>query len=141
MGQRRYNSEMFEKMKVATKKRIEMVDITAEIKQLVGKAKVDQGLIHVYCPHTTAAITVNENYDASVQRDISETLSSLIPHQRNYTHTEGNADAHIKSAIVGSSRTLFIQGGQVCLGTWQGIYFCEFDGPRTREVWIRITKE
>jgi secondary thiamine-phosphate synthase enzyme len=140
MEPHRYTFGMVEKMKVNTKKRTEMVDITAEIKKIVGKVKMEQGLIHVYCPHTTAAITVNENYDASVQRDISETLSSLIPHHSSYAHTEGNADAHIKSAIVGSSRTIFIQGGEVCLGTWQGIYFCEFDGPRTREVWIKFVR-
>lgn len=117
-----------------------MVDITAEIQGVISKAKMEEGLIHVYCPHTTAAITVNENCDESVQRDINETLSSLIPHQRNYTHTEGNADAHIKAAIMGSSRTLFVQGGKISLGTWQGIFFCEFDGPRTRETWLRLIK-
>lgn len=115
-----------------------MVDITTKIQEVIGKTKVEQGVVHVYCPHTTAAITINENYDESVQRDISETLNSLIPHHAKYTHTEGNADAHIKAAIVGSSRTLFIQGGKVSLGRWQGVFFCEFDGPRTREVWLRL---
>jgi secondary thiamine-phosphate synthase enzyme len=131
---------MIKKTKVSTKKRIQMVDITAEIQEVISKAKMDEGLVHVYCPHTTAAITVNENCDESVQKDISETLGSLIPHHSDYAHTEGNADAHIKAAIMGSSRTLFVQDGKISLGTWQGVFFCEFDGPRTREIWLRIVK-
>jgi secondary thiamine-phosphate synthase enzyme len=118
-----------------------MVDITSEIQDLVKKAKINDGIVHVYCPHTTAAVTVNENYDESVQKDIGETLSKIIPHRGGYAHSEGNADAHIKSALMGSSRTLLVEGGKVTLGSWQGIFFCEFDGPRTREIWIRITKE
>jgi len=118
-----------------------MVDITSEIQKLVARTKTIDGLVHVYCPHTTAAVTVNENYDGSVQKDISETLSKIIPHSGGYAHTEGNADAHIKSALMGSSRTLFIEGGKISLGSWQGIFLCEFDGPRTREIWVRITKE
>ena len=131
---------MIKKIEVTTKKRTQTVDITAKIQEVIGKTKTEQGLVHVYCPHTTAAITVNENYDESVQRDISETLNALIPHHANYAHTEGNADAHIKAAIMGSSRTLFIQGGKISLGRWQGIFFCEFDGPRTREVWLFLSK-
>jgi len=121
--------------------RVQMVDITSEIQKLVARTKTIDGLVHVYCPHTTAAVTVNENYDGSVQKDISETLSKIIPHSGGYAHTEGNADAHIKSALMGSSRTLFIEGGKISLGSWQGIFLCEFDGPRTREIWVRITKE
>jgi len=120
--------------------RVQMVDITAEIQKLVAKTKTIDGLVHVYCPHTTAAVTVNENYDESVQKDIGETLSKIIPHSGGYAHTEGNADAHIKSALMGSSRTLFIEGGKISLGSWQGIFLCEFDGPRTREIWIKFTK-
>jgi secondary thiamine-phosphate synthase enzyme len=131
---------MIKKIEVNTRKRTQMVDITAKIQEVVGKTKTEQGLIHVYCPHTTAAITVNENYDESVQSDITETLNSLIPHHANYAHTEGNADAHIKASIMGSSRTLFIQSGKISLGRWQGVFFCEFDGPRTREVWLRLIK-
>lgn len=117
-----------------------MVDITAEIQKLAAKTKTIDGLVHVYCPHTTAAVTVNENYDESVQKDIGETLSRIIPHSGGYAHSEGNADAHIKSALMGSSRTLFIEGGKISLGSWQGIFLCEFDGPRTREIWVKFLR-
>ena len=129
---------MIEKISVSTKKREQMIDITAEIQKIITRSKAKQGVVYVYCPHTTAAVTVNENYDASVQHDISSTLNKLIPHDSNYTHTEGNSDAHIKAALMGSSRTLFIEGGKISFGSWQGIFFCEFDGPRTREIWIKI---
>ncbi len=132
---------MFEKLKVSTPTRNQLVDITSQIQTLVDKHKVKDGILYVFCPHTTAAVTVNENYDPSVQSDISDTLSKLIPHRAGYAHTEGNADAHIKAALVGSSRTLFVQSGKISLGQWQGIYLCEFDGPRTREVWVKIFKE
>ena len=132
---------MLEKIKVSTHQRNELVDITEKVKTVVKKNKTKQGTVHVYCPHTTAAITVNENADPSVQSDISSTLSTLIPHQGNYAHMEGNADAHVKAAIVGSSRTLFVQDNRIAFGTWQGIYLCEFDGPRTREVWVKVIEE
>ncbi len=132
---------MIQKMKVKTEQRVQMVDITGGIQRLIDRAAAKSGIASIFCPHTTAAITINENADASVQSDICETLSSLIPHHSRYAHTEGNADAHVKSALTGSSRTVFIDGGKLCLGTWQGIFFCEFDGPRTREVWVRILKD
>lgn len=131
---------MIEKIKISTKNRNELVDITNEVKKIIEKNKIKDGVIHIFCPHTTAAITINENYDPSVQEDITNALEKLIPYRGNYSHTEGNADAHIKAAIVGSSRTLFIEDGKLAFGTWQGIFFCEFDGPRTREVWVKIIK-
>jgi secondary thiamine-phosphate synthase enzyme len=131
---------MIQKISVSTKMRDQMVDITAEVQKIVAKTKIDEGVVHVYCPHTTAAVTINENYDESVQKDIGETLSKVIPHRGGYAHTEGNADAHIKSAIMGSSRALFIEGGKIILGSWQGIFLCEFDGPRTREIWIKFLR-
>jgi len=115
------------------------VDITSEIKKVVEKNKIKNGIVHIFCPHTTAGITINENYDPSVKEDITETLNKLIPYHSRYSHSEGNADAHIKAAIIGSSRSLFIEDGKLVLGTWQGIFFCEFDGPRTREIWVKIT--
>ena len=130
---------MLEKIKVDNQKRCQLVDITNQIKKVMDKQKIKEGILHIFCPHTTAAVTVNENYDPSVQTDISETLSKLIPHHAGYDHTEGNADAHIKAALMGSSRILFIQNSKIAFGSWQGIYLCEFDGPRTREVWIKIT--
>lgn len=129
---------MLEKIKVSTNRQCQLVDVTKEIQKVIDKHQIKEGILHLFCPHTTAAITVNENYDPSVQTDISETLSKLIPHHSGYAHTEGNADAHIKSAIVGSSRTLFIENSKIAFGTWQGIYLCEFDGPRTREIWVKI---
>jgi secondary thiamine-phosphate synthase enzyme len=129
---------MIEKIKVSTRQRVQMIDITSQIQALVNKKAIEHGIAHVFCPHTTAAVTINENADASVQSDINETLSSLIPHRSDYAHTEGNADAHIKSAVIGSSRTVFVEAGRLNLGTWQGIFFCEFDGPRTREVWVKF---
>jgi secondary thiamine-phosphate synthase enzyme len=132
---------MFEKIKVSTQNRCQLLDITHLIVQIIEKKKIKEGILHIFCPHTTAAVTVNENYDPSVQSDISKTLSKLIPHHAHYAHTEGNADAHIKAAVMGSSRTLFIHNGTIAFGSWQGIYLCEFDGPRTREVWIKISNE
>lgn len=132
---------MVDKLKVSTKKRVQMVDITSDIQELISKTGTAEGIACVYCPHTTAAVTINENYDESVQSDISETLSKLIPYRANYSHSEGNADAHIKAAVVGSSRTVFISKGKMNLGTWQGVFFCEFDGPRTREIWVKILRD
>lgn len=126
---------------MSTHQRNQLVDITKHIQNVIEKHKTKEGTVHVYCPHTTAAITVNENADPSVQSDISSTLSTLIPHHGNYAHMEGNADAHVKAAIVGSSRTLFVQDNRIAFGTWQGIYLCEFDGPRTREVWVKVIEE
>lgn len=125
---------------ISTEKRCQLVDITGEIQKIINKNKIKDGVIHIFCPHTTAAITINENYDPSVQEDITNALEKLIPYRGNYSHTEGNADAHIKAAIIGSSRTLFIENGKLAFGTWQGIFFCEFDGPRTREIWVKIVE-
>lgn len=132
---------MLERLKVSTEKRCEFVDITKQVQNVVTKHKIKEGVLYIFCPHTTAAVTVNENYDPSVQADISDTLSKLVPHHAGYAHTEGNADAHIKAAMVGSSRTLFIENGKIAFGTWQGIYLCEFDGPRSRNVWVKIVKD
>ena len=131
---------MIEKISVNTKQRVQMLDITVQIQGVISKKKLGDGIATVFCPHTTAAITINENADPSVQRDINDTLNSLVPHHSRYTHTEGNADAHVKSAVMGSSRTVFIERGKLSLGTWQGIFFCEFDGPRTREVWVKFSQ-
>ena len=123
---------------IRTRSRTEMVDITPQVAQLVKESKVESGFLIVFVPHTTAAITINENADPSVQHDILLELNRLIPFAGPYQHSEGNAAAHVKSTLVGSSQTLLIEGGQLALGTWQGLYFCEFDGPRSRKVWIKI---
>ncbi|MBM7855814.1 secondary thiamine-phosphate synthase enzyme [Desulfohalotomaculum tongense] len=124
---------------VKTGERTQMIDITGDILKLVQNSGISHGLCHVYCPHTTAGITINENADPTVITDMLNTLNKLIPVDKSYLHREGNSDAHIKAALIGASETLFIQNGTLRLGTWQGIYFCEFDGPRNRRVWIKLS--
>ncbi len=127
-----------EKISIKTAKRIDLIDITGQIQNTVSKSKVKDGICFVFCPHTTAGLTINENADPQVKRDIINTLDKLVPENAGYAHSEGNADSHIKSSLFGSSLTIFIEDGQLAFGTWQGIYFCEGDGPRSREVWIKI---
>jgi secondary thiamine-phosphate synthase enzyme len=127
-----------EKISVKTNSRTELIDLTTKVQAVVNKAKVKDGVCFLFCPHTTAGLTINENADPSVQQDIVNTLSRVIPQGRDYTHSEGNSDSHIKSSLLGSSLSIFIETGELCLGTWQGIYFCESDGPRQREVWIKL---
>ncbi|MDD4980465.1 MAG: secondary thiamine-phosphate synthase enzyme YjbQ [Candidatus Omnitrophica bacterium] len=127
-----------EKISVKTNSRIELVDITERIQAIVSKSKVKDGVCFLFCPHTTAGLTINENADPSVRQDIIRALNKLIPENAGYTHSEGNSDSHIKAALFGSSLTIFIESGRLAFGTWQGIYFCEGDGPRSREVWVKI---
>jgi len=127
---------------ISTKKRNQMIDITDRVGSIASRSGITDGEVTVYCPHTTAAITINENADPSVVHDILLMLEQLIPHGRSdYRHTEGNSDAHVKSSIVGCSRQVLVQGGSLRLGTWQGIYFCEFDGPRSRRVIVQVRGE
>jgi len=126
---------------VKTAKREQLVDITAEVMEIISKSGVNSGICVLYVPHTTAAITINENADPSVRVDIEETLSKLVPYGKGYRHLEGNADSHIKSTLVAPSITLIIENGRPVLGTWQGIFFCEFDGPRTRKVHVKIISD
>ena len=123
---------------VQTGRRTEFVDITDRVRQAVRRRGLGRGLCVVYCPHTTAAVTVNENADPDVVRDMLAWLDRTIPqHQPDFRHAEGNSDAHIKASLVGSSVTLVVEGGDLVLGRWQGVYFCEFDGPRTRGVRVQ----
>jgi len=133
--------ERMERISIKTNSRTELIDITDKIQIAVLKSKIKNGLCVVFCPHTTAGLTINENADPSVRRDIINTLNKMVPENAGYSHSEGNADSHIKSSLLGSSLNIFIEAGQLALGTWQGIYFCEGDGPRSREVWIKIIKE
>lgn len=123
-----------------TNSRNEMVDITPLVKQAIRDSKIEEGLCCVFVPHTTAGVIVNENADRDVKADIIGALSRLVPASGDYRHMEGNSDAHIKSCLVGNSITVPVEGGVPALGTWQGIYFCEFDGPRKRKVLIKIIK-
>jgi secondary thiamine-phosphate synthase enzyme len=125
-------------LSVKTRKKTELVDITSDINQLIQNSGTDQGLCMIYVPHTTAAVTINESADPSVKSDILMVLNRIIPWQANYRHLEGNSPAHIKSTLVGSSELIAIENRRLILGTWQGIFFCEFDGPRTRKVDVRI---
>jgi len=129
---------MMKELRVKTSIRVELLDITHLVEKAISEAKIKSGLCTVYVPHTTAAVTINENADPSVRRDIITELNKVIPFDDNYSHLEGNAAAHIKSSIIGSSETLLIDGGSLVLGTWQGIFFCEFDGPRTRKVIVKL---
>ena len=123
---------------VRTRSRTQFLDIKSEIHNAVRASGVKNGICVVYVPHTTAAITINENADPSVSADIQMELNKRIPFEDGYSHSEGNSAAHIKSSLVGCSETVLVEGGSLVLGTWQGIYFCEFDGPRTRRVHIAV---
>jgi len=126
---------------VKTSSRTELVDITHKVEEIVSASNIHSGICMVFVPHTTAGVTINENADPSVQRDILHELNKLIPFDDDYSHTEGNSAAHVKSSIIGASMTMIIENGSLKLGTWQGIYFCEFDGPRNRKVWIKLVKD
>lgn len=126
-------------LSVKTHQRNQMIDITAEVAGCVSNSGIRSGIVIVFCPHTTAGITINENADPDVPHDILLTLEELIPHLRTgYRHNEGNSDAHVKSSLVGASEMICIENGKLKLGTWQGIFFCEFDGPRHRKVYLQI---
>jgi len=131
-----------EDFRVSTRSRNQMMDITRQVAEIVSQSGIIDGEVVVYCPHTTAAITINENADASVQHDILLTLEDLFPQRRSgYRHAEGNSDAHCKSSLVGCSEHVLVKDKALVLGTWQGIYFCEFDGPRSRRVIVQIRGE
>ncbi len=127
-----------EKLTVSTSSRIELKDITVDVKEVVNRGGIDNGVCTLYVPHTTAGITINESADPDVAVDIEEKLSELVP-EGGYRHREGNADSHIKSSLVGNSTRVFVENGKIQLGTWQGIFFAEFDGPRTRNVWLKTS--
>lgn len=130
------------RLSVKTASHSQMLDITSEVRAAVREAGIKDGDVIVFCPHTTAAITINENADPAVPQDILLTLDELIPQLRKgYKHDEGNSDAHTKSSLVGCSETVLIDNGSLVLGTWQGVYFCEFDGPRSRNVIVQVRGE
>jgi secondary thiamine-phosphate synthase enzyme len=128
-------------LSVKTSSRTELIDITSKIAKLVKESGVTEGLCMLYVPHTTAAVTINESADPSVKGDILMVLNQIIPWDADYKHMEGNSPAHVKSTLVGASELVAIGNGALTLGTWQGIFFCEFDGPRTRKVHVRITEQ
>lgn len=126
------------KFEIRTRAREEIVDLTAEVGRLVAASGVAEGLCVVFVPHTTAAVTINENADPDVKADILMALRKAVPDSQPFEHAEGNSPAHVKASLVGFSVTVIVADGKLQLGTWQGICFCEFDGPRSRQVWVHV---
>ena len=127
------------KFTVRTNARCEMIDITDRVEALVRESGLGNGICRVFVPHTTAAVTINENADPDVPRDILDSLDRVVPLSDRYRHAEGNAAAHVKASLLGASQTVFVENGRLVLGTWQSLFFCEFDGPRTRQVLVGYT--
>lgn len=124
---------------VTSRSRNELIDITTRVQEVVQASPIKTGLCHLFVLHTTAGITINEGADPAVQRDITEFMNRLVPAAPWFSHAEGNSDAHVKASLVGASQCVFVDEGRLLLGTWQAIYFCEFDGPRQRKVAVRVT--
>jgi secondary thiamine-phosphate synthase enzyme len=128
-------------LSIRTSRRTELKNVTAEVEKAVHASGVKSGVCHLYVPHTTAGVLINEGDDPAVARDIETTLDRLIPHKGDYQHAEGNSDSHIKTALIGSSETIFIEDGRLALGRWQAIFFAEFDGPRSRELHVKVISD
>jgi secondary thiamine-phosphate synthase enzyme len=132
---------MIRQLRIKTNSKTELVDITQGVQRLVTESGIKTGLCYVYVPHTTSGVTINENSDPNVGRDILKELNKVIPFDDNYGHNEGNSAAHIKSTIVGVSKAVMVEEGRLALGTWQSIFYCEFDGPRDRRVYVKMMKD
>jgi secondary thiamine-phosphate synthase enzyme len=128
-----------EEIQVKTASRTQFIDITSNVDEVIRKSGIKDGFCTIHVPHTTAAVTINENADPAVPRDILMEVNRVIPFMDGYDHMEGNSAAHIKSSLFGCSCSIIISGGELKLGTWQSVFFCEFDGPRTRKTWIQVT--
>ncbi|MCX5858041.1 MAG: secondary thiamine-phosphate synthase enzyme YjbQ [Deltaproteobacteria bacterium] len=131
---------MQKQLTVKSGARSEMIDITGMVRSVIRDSRVEEGICYVFVPHTTAAVTINENADPDVPRDIGMAMDKAIPWQDHYSHREGNAAAHVKASLMGASEMVFIENGNPVLGTWQSIFFCEFDGPRTRKILVKVVK-
>lgn len=131
---------MIQTLTVPSHAQTELIDITSQVQKVVQESGLKEGLCQIFVPHTTAAVTINENADPSVRADILMVLNKLISPQEPYRHLEGNSPAHIKASLLGPLETVFVEGGRLALGTWQGIFFCEFDGPRRRKVKIKLVQ-
>ncbi len=127
-------------LSITTERRNQLIDITDKISNLVRKEGWEKGVIVLFIPHTTAGVTINEGADPAVHHDIEQALSGLIPHHGPYSHAEGNSDAHIKTSLTGNSSMVILEDGRLKLGTWQAIFFCEYDGPRSRKIWVQYLK-
>jgi len=128
-------------LSVSTSQRVDFVDISVRVREEVTSSGVKDGIVTVYVPHTTCGVTINESADPDVAADIKMQLTKLAPRDAGYSHFEGNADSHIKTSLIGSSEQLFIENGNLVIGTWQGIFLCDFDGPRTRKVYLKIMSD
>ncbi|CAK7013925.1 MAG: hypothetical protein DELT_02176 [Desulfovibrio sp.] len=129
-----------ETIRIHTNSRTEMIAVTRELQQLVSEKGWQDGALLVYCPHTTAGLTINENADPDVQHDMTRFMNEMVPHEKYFRHMEGNSDAHIKTSLFGPHVMLIVEGGTIRLGTWQGVYFSEWDGPRSRNLWVQFLK-
>jgi len=129
------------RLNIRTSRRTELKNVTAEIEEIVSASGCVSGVCYLYVPHTTAGVMVNEGYDPDVARDMEVAFDRLIPHKGDYRHAEGNSDSHIKTAFIGTSETIWIEGGRLALGRWQVIFFAEFDGPRSRELHVKIVAD
>jgi secondary thiamine-phosphate synthase enzyme len=129
---------MFEQLQVRTRSHACLVEITSQVQQIVAQSGIEQGVCTVFVPHTTAGVTINENADPTVQADMLLALERAVPWRGGYEHSEGNSAAHVKASMMGASQSIVVLGNRLRLGTWQGIYLAEFDGPRTRQVWVKV---
>jgi secondary thiamine-phosphate synthase enzyme len=125
-------------VRVKTRRRTEFVDVTVQVERVVAESKVLSGVCYVYAPHTTAAVMINEHADPDVATDLEGVFDRLVPHAGPYRHSEGNTDSHAKAVMVGTSQVIFVEEGKLALGRWQGVFFCEFDGPRERKMWVKV---
>lgn len=131
---------MLQTLSVRTNTRTELLDLTSQVQDAVNKSGVSEGLCHVFVPHTTAAVTINENADPSVKADILMVLNKIISDREPYRHQEGNSPAHVKASVIGPHLTVLVSKGRLVLGTWQGVFFCEFDGPRSRRLHVKVVQ-
>lgn len=127
-----------EALHVKTQRRTQLVDVTDQVRRAVESSGVQDGICYVYVPHTTAGVMINEHYDPDVATDLEGVFDRLVPRSGPYRHSEGNSDSHAKAALVGASQMIFVEQGKLALGRWQGIFFCEFDGPRDRKIWVKV---
>src|SRR6201993_2951154 len=130
-----------ETLRVKTGRRAQLLDVTEAVVRVVAESGVASGVCYVYVPHTTAGVMINEHADPDVASDLEGVFDRLVPHKGPYRHAEGNTDSHAKAVMVGSSQVIFVENGKLALGTWQGIFLCEFDGPRERKIWVRVVGE
>lgn len=128
-------------LQIETHSRVEFKDMTGQIQQLIERSGIQSGECHVFVPHTSAAILINENYDPALRQDIADFLKKLAPPSADYQHNDGNCDSHLKAALIGASKTLLIENNRLLLGRWQGVYFCEFDGPRRRDLHVKLVAD